>query len=211
VKGLVLLAALLPLPAHADLYRWIDPQTGSAKFSSTPPPWYGDPEKERGAPAVEVVPYRARGGAAAPETKPAVGVAALEVRWSELLRYFASLPPGTDFSAIRAALSEGVRALDEATGWIVATYSSDVKAASAGAVPFLELFGIVAGGWQMARAALAAQAKLSAGDDSNGSFYKAKISTARFYADHVLSQAPGLRHAVVGGAAGVLALDEGQF
>ena len=38
-----------------------------------------------------------------------------------------------------------------------------------------------------------------------------KISTARFYADHVLSQAPGLRHAVVGGAAGVLALDEGQF
>jgi hypothetical protein len=119
--------------------------------------------------------------------------------------------PGIDFSAIRAALSEGVKALDEATGWIVATYSSDVKAASAGAVPFLKLFGIVAGGWQMARAALAAQAKLSGGDNSNGSFYKAKISTARFYADHVLSQAPGLRHAVVGGAAGVLALDEGQF
>ena len=70
--------------------------------------------------------------------------------------------PGIDFSAIRAALSEGVKALDEATGWIVATYSSDVKAASAGAVPFLKLFGIVAGGWQMARAALAAQAKLSA-------------------------------------------------
>jgi alkylation response protein AidB-like acyl-CoA dehydrogenase len=119
--------------------------------------------------------------------------------------------PGTDFSAIRAAFSDGLKALNEATGWIVATYSSDVKAASAGAVPFLKLFGIVAGGWQMARAALAAQAKLSAGDDSNGSFYKAKISTARFYADHVLSQAPGLRHAVVSGAAGVLALDEGQF
>jgi hypothetical protein len=78
VKGLVLLAALLPLPAHADLYRWVDPQTGSVKLSSTPPPWYGDPEKQRGAPAVEVVPYRARGGAPAPETKPAVGVAALE-------------------------------------------------------------------------------------------------------------------------------------
>ena len=104
-----------------------------------------------------------------------------------------------------------MKALDQATGWIVATYSSDVKAASAGAVPFLKLFGIVAGGWQMARAALAAQAKLSGGDNSTGSFYKAKISTARFYADHVLWQAPGLRHAVVGGAAGVLALDEGQF
>ena len=80
--------------------------------------------------------------------------------------------PGTDFSAIRAVLSEGVKALDEATGWIVATYSSDVKAASAGAVPFLKLFGIVAGGWQMARAALVAQAKLSAGDDGNDSLIK---------------------------------------
>ena len=119
--------------------------------------------------------------------------------------------PDTDFSAIRASLGEGVKALDEATGWIVATYASDLKAASACAVPFLKLFGIVAGGWQMARAALAAQAKLSANDDGNGSFYKAKISTARFYADHVLSQAPGLRHAVVSGAVGVLALDEGQF
>jgi 3-(methylthio)propanoyl-CoA dehydrogenase len=119
--------------------------------------------------------------------------------------------PGTDFSAIRAALNEGVKALDEATGWIVATYSSDVKAVTAGAVPFLKLFGIVAGGWQMARAALAAQAKLSTGDDGNDSFYQAKISTTRFYADHVLSQAPGLRHAVVSGAAGVLALDEEQF
>ena len=62
-----------------------------------------------------------------------------------------------------------------------------------------------------ARAALAAQAKLSTGDDGNDSFYQAKISTARFYADHVLSQAPALRHTVVSGAAGVLALDEEQF
>jgi 3-(methylthio)propanoyl-CoA dehydrogenase len=118
---------------------------------------------------------------------------------------------GADFSAIRAALSEGVKALDEATAWIVATYTRDIKAASAGAVPFLKLFGIVAGGWQMGRAALAAQAKLSARDNSDSSFYKAKISTARYYADHVLSQAAGLRHAIVNGAAGVLALDVGQF
>jgi hypothetical protein len=115
VKGLVLLAALLPLPAHADLYRWVDPQTGSVKLSSTPPPWYGDPEKQRGAPAVEVVPYRARGGAPAPETKPAVGVAALEVRWSELLRYFASLPPGTDFSGLQQQLQEYATAGAELT------------------------------------------------------------------------------------------------
>ena len=118
--------------------------------------------------------------------------------------------PGTDFSAIASALSDGVKALNEATDWIVATYSSDVKAASAGAVPFLQLFGVVAGGWQMARAALTAQAKLAAGN-GEAPFYEAKIATARFYADHILSQALGLRIAIVKGAAGVLALEETQF
>jgi alkylation response protein AidB-like acyl-CoA dehydrogenase len=118
--------------------------------------------------------------------------------------------PGADISAIRAAFSDGVKALNEATDWIVATYSNDVKAASAGAVPFLHLFGVVAGGWQMARAALTAQAKLAAGN-GEAPFYEAKIATARFYADHILSQALGLRIAIVKGAAGVLALEETQF
>ena len=106
MRVLVLVAACIAFAAHADLYRWVDPQTGSAKFSSTPPPWYGDPEKERGAPAVEVVPYRAHGGTAVAEKKPAAGVAGLEARWADLLRYFASLPPGTDFSGLQQQLQE---------------------------------------------------------------------------------------------------------
>ena len=113
MKGLALLAALLPLPAHADLYRWVDPQSGSVKFSSTPPPWYGDREKERGAPAVEVIPSRARGAAARPAPAPApektaagVALATLEARWAELLRFFGSLPPGTDFSGLQQQLQE---------------------------------------------------------------------------------------------------------
>ena len=42
-----LTAALAPQAAHADLYRWVDPQTGSVKFSSYPPPWFGDQARER--------------------------------------------------------------------------------------------------------------------------------------------------------------------
>ena len=42
-------------PAAADLYRWVDPETGSVKFSSYPPPWYGDEAKQRRAPTVEVI------------------------------------------------------------------------------------------------------------------------------------------------------------
>ena len=41
--------------------------------------------------------------------------------------------------------------------------------------------------------------------------YEAKIATARFYAEHVLVQAPGLRDTVVKGGAGVMALSDEQF
>jgi 3-(methylthio)propanoyl-CoA dehydrogenase len=80
----------------------------------------------------------------------------------------------------------------------------------AGSVLYLKLAGIVLGGWQMARAALIANQKLAAGE-GDAAFLRAKIVTARFFADHILSQASGLRTAIVDGAAGVLALPEDQF
>jgi alkylation response protein AidB-like acyl-CoA dehydrogenase len=116
---------------------------------------------------------------------------------------------GADFAAIRSRLAEGVKALADAAEYIVAGSGADMKAVAVGAVPFLRLLGIVAGGWQMARAALAARAKLAAG--SSDPFYSAKIVSARFYADHLLTQAPGLAQTVIGGGAGALALDEEQF
>ena len=118
--------------------------------------------------------------------------------------------PGEDMAAIRAALAAGIKSVEDCVAWIVATYAVDIKAVHAGSVPFLKLMGIVCGGWQMARAALVAQKKLAA-KDGDASFYQAKIATARFYADHVLAQAPGLRNTVVRGAAGVMALTEEQF
>ena len=117
---------------------------------------------------------------------------------------------GDEFAAIRKSLSAGVTAVEEAVEYIVATYGKDIKAASVGSVPFLKLLGIVAGGWQMARAALVSARRLSEGS-GDASFYKTKITTARFYADHVLSQAPGLAYTVVNGAAGALDLAEDQF
>jgi hypothetical protein len=117
---------------------------------------------------------------------------------------------GEDMAAIRAGLAAGIKAVEDCVDWIVLTYASDIKAVHAGSVPMLKLMGIVCGGWQMARSALVAQKKLSA-KDGDASFYQAKIATARFYADHVLTQAPGLRNTVVRGAAGVMALTEEQF
>jgi alkylation response protein AidB-like acyl-CoA dehydrogenase len=118
--------------------------------------------------------------------------------------------PGDDFTAIRSRLAAGAKAAGEAVDWLVATYPTDVRAAHAGAVPFLKLMGIVCGGWQMARAAVAAQGYLGRGE-GDAAFLKAKIATARFFADHFLSQARGLRDAIVEGAPGALALAEDQF
>ncbi|HQZ02816.1 MAG TPA: acyl-CoA dehydrogenase, partial [Thauera sp.] len=114
------------------------------------------------------------------------------------------------FAAIARSLGIGISAVEQAVAYILATYGKDVKAASVGSVPFLKLLGIVAGGWQMGRAALVAQRKLETGE-GEASFYQAKIVTARFYADHVLAQASGLAYAIVNGAAGALELTEEQF
>ena len=115
-----------------------------------------------------------------------------------------------DLAAIRAQLAAGSAALEAVVDYVVANTKADPRAVFAGSVLYLKLAGVVLGGWQMARAALVARQKLDAGD-GDAAFYRAKIATARFFADHVLAQADGLRHAIVDGAAGVLALDVEQF
>ena len=81
---------------------------------------------------------------------------------------------------------------------------SSPNAVYAGSVPYLMLAGNLVAGWQLARALLVAQAELKAGVDAG--FMTAKIVTARFYADHILSKAPGIRDSIVDGADSVTAL-----
>ena len=100
MKIFFLLLLFASFAARAELYRWVDRESGSVKYSNTPPPWYGDPDKERGAPAVEVLRYRAPGkppaaDAASPASRQ---TAALEARRAELLKFFSSLPPTTDLT-----------------------------------------------------------------------------------------------------------------
>jgi len=113
-------------------------------------------------------------------------------------------------AVIRHSLSEAVAALTEATDWLLATFPHNIKAAAAGAVPFLMLFGVVTGGWQMARAALIAKRRLDEGADDYD-FYRAKIGTARYYAEHILPLAQPSKHEIVNGSSSVLALEEAQF
>ena len=54
LRVLLLAALLASQSAHADLYRWIDPASGSVKLSNVPPPWLNDAGRN-GRPAVEVI------------------------------------------------------------------------------------------------------------------------------------------------------------
>ena len=112
--------------------------------------------------------------------------------------------------AIGARLRDGTRSVNECVRWMLATGASDLNAVLAGAVPFLHLCGVVCGGWQMARAALVAQRKLAAGEGDQD-FYRAKIATARFFADQDLARAPGLAEATLHAGASTMALTEDQF
>ena len=117
-----------------------------------------------------------------------------------------------DLQAIGTRLAAGADAFDDVVGFMVANIKTDIKSVFSGSVPYLKMAGIVLGGWQMARAALAAQRLTGAGGSgSDIGFCQAKIGTARFFADHFLSQADGLRVSIVQGSAGVMALSEEQF
>ena len=78
------------------------------------------------------------------------------------------------------------------------------NAAYAGSVPYLMLAGNLMAGWQLARSLLVAQDALARGEDVD--FMQAKIATARFYAEHLLSKAPGVRDSIVDGGNSAVAL-----
>jgi hypothetical protein len=111
--------------------------------------------------------------------------------------------------AIGTHLAAAVGSLEAATDWMVENWPADPAICLAGAAPYLRLFGTVAGGWIMARAALGAKRRLAAGTGGEG-FCRAKIATAHFYAEQYLPGAAALLPAIGGGAT-VMGFDIEEF
>ena len=108
------------------------------------------------------------------------------------------------------ALGKALATLNETSQWIGMSAMGDLHKAFACSVPYLRLWGAVAGGWQMARAAQISARKIAAGD-AEVDFYRAKLATAAFYATHVLSQAAWFKQQIMDGSADVMRLNETQF
>jgi alkylation response protein AidB-like acyl-CoA dehydrogenase len=112
-----------------------------------------------------------------------------------------------NLKAIGESLAAATAALEETVRWVAQTFPSNPAAVAAGSVYVLKLMGITVGGWMLARSAAIAARQLAEGD-GDADFLRGKILTARFFGDHVMSQAPSLAAAVTRGADSILAVEE---
>ena len=112
-----------------------------------------------------------------------------------------------DSAACRAMarrLAAARKAFVEVVGFVAGHTKAHPNTVYAGSVPYLKLAGLAVAGWQMARALMAAEDALAAGEDP--AFMQAKIATARFFGEHLLNQAPALRDSIVEGGEAVTAM-----
>ncbi|MFO1153883.1 MAG: acyl-CoA dehydrogenase [Rhodospirillales bacterium] len=123
-----------------------------------------------------------------------------------------ALASNTDDAApvLRAALTSGIDDAGKVVDWLLDAARRDPRLPMAAANSVLHLMGTLVGGYEMARTALAAGRRLAAGD-GDPDFLAAKLTTARYYAQHVMPRISALGRAIIDGSETVLALDPEAF
>jgi len=115
----------------------------------------------------------------------------------EMTAELTTLEGHSELGLFREELALAIQGLAETSAWIGERLSGgDIRSALAGASPYLRQFGIVLGGWLMARAAVSALANPPEFDPA---FLSEKVTTARFYGEQLLPTANGLIPSVKGG------------
>ncbi|MBV8914010.1 MAG: acyl-CoA dehydrogenase C-terminal domain-containing protein, partial [Acetobacteraceae bacterium] len=114
--------------------------------------------------------------------------------------------PGAECAVIAGQLAEAVDALEAASSWMLRALPTDPRSALAASVQYMMLTGYVCGGWQLARAAMAA-----ARAEEQDEFLRGKVTTAAFYAEQILPKAAGLAATVQRGASFADQLAAEQF
>ena len=109
-----------------------------------------------------------------------------------------------DARAVHKRLKAAREAFLDVVGFVAGQTKASPNAVFSGSVPYLMMAGNLVAGWQLARSLLVAEDLAKAGTDT--AFMTAKIATARFYAEHILNKAPGVRDSIIEGAESVTAL-----
>jgi len=115
--------------------------------------------------------------------------------------------PSEELQTIGHALEKAIAALDQAVDWLLQMHTKNPQATLAGAYPLLKCFGIVCGGWLLAKSALIASHRLQ--KNSGDRFAQQKIASAVFYTHEVLAQAPGLVVTICSGESVAKAMRDG--
>ncbi|WP_412480518.1 acyl-CoA dehydrogenase [Azonexus sp. IMCC34839] len=110
-----------------------------------------------------------------------------------------------ELQAIGQRLGAGLKMWTDATEWLAANAKTGLSGVLTAAVPYLHLAVTVCGGWMMGKAALAAAGYLAKGEGDQA-FYRAKLASARFYADQILPQAIAYAETVKAGDAAIAGL-----
>jgi len=134
----------------------------------------------------------------------------------DLLGEMRSLDPdfangGEGLVSIRENLTAAVDELEQSVSWLLKKAPGDQNLPGTAAVNLLMQIGTVAGGWQMARAALAASRKLDKGDEQDAAFYQAKIITTSFYFEHIMPRSIAYARAATAGSESTMAMPVDQF
>ena len=115
-----------------------------------------------------------------------------------------------ELQAIGQRLGVALKAWTGATEWLAANARTGLSGVLTAAVPYLHLAVTVTGGWFMGKAALAAAGYLDKGEGDQP-FYRAKVATARFYADQMLPQAISYAETVMAGDAALAGVGNEVF
>jgi len=108
---------------------------------------------------------------------------------------------GDDLRDLREHLASAVATVRIATAYL--NSSENVEDRMAGATPYQEMLGTLAGGYYLARQALVA---LPTNDEDP--WMASKVATARFYAVNLLPKVGGLLSAATGGSELLFAVDD---
>ena len=118
--------------------------------------------------------------------------------------------PDAHLRSIGKRLASATADLNQAIDWVVGAFAAKPREAHAGAVAYLRLWGLVVGGWQLGRSALVAARHLHEGV-GDARFLRAKIVTARYYAECLLPQAGACRETLVEGGDAAVAMPVESF
>ena len=116
---------------------------------------------------------------------------------------------GADLTVIAGPFARSLKEFEEVSHWFLQEASNDVDLAGSISVNYLMMMGNLVCGWLMARAAAAAKQHLDAGADDE--FYRNKIKTATFFAEHILSRCEGLKHSVRAGSSSIMSIGIEEF